>query len=423
MKTYHRRFVEERLGRLARMFPIVVVVGARQVGKSTLLQQFLGPEVRRFVFDPLDDMYGARSDPDLFLDQYPPPIFLDDIQYAVELLPALKRRVDLTPERKGSYYLCGSQNLAVLRDVSESMAGRAGILELDAMSLLEWEVASPPPEREPWLARWFSDPGGLAASSVARPVPAVPVSHRLWRGMLPGLLESESLQDVPDYLRSYVMTYLERDVRRAGDVQALETFRRFMSLVAALTAGEINVSQLGRDIGIARTTARKWLSLLSATYQWLSIPPYHGNTIKRISGHHKGYLQDAGLACFLQRISSPDALMVSPFIGAAFETFAATEICKQIAAMPTQPACYHWRTHAGAEVDLVLEMDGRLWPFEFKAGTRITKHDASGIRAFRKTYPGLTETPGAIVAPVAAPRLLTEDVWVLPYDLGLMAHG
>jgi predicted AAA+ superfamily ATPase len=247
--------------------------------------------------------------------------------------------------------------------------------------------------------------------------PHTPLVNRLWRGMFPGLIEAEDILDVPDYMRSYVMTYLERDVRRAGDIQALETFRRFMGLLAALTGGEINLTQLGRDIGIARATATKWLSLLSATYQWLSIPPYHGNTIKRISGHPKGYLQDTGLACFLQRISSPESLLVSPFLGALFETFVVTEIRKQIAAMPTQPSCYHWRTHAGAEVDLILEIDGKLWPFEFKAGTRISGHDTSGIKAFRKTYPHITDTPGAIIAAVETPQRLPEDIWVLPYDL------
>jgi len=417
MFEFHERVLHERLERAAMLFPIVVLVGARQVGKSTLLQNMLGENVQQFVFDPVDDLYGARSDPDLFLDQYPAPLLLDEIQYAPELLPAIKRRVDRTPGRKGLYFLSGSQNLSVLTDVAESMAGRAGIIELQALSLTEWEQVASSSEEDSWLSRWLSGSDSFPRKFPSRLAPSSTLAERLWRGLLPGLLHVEDIRDTSEFLRSYVMTYIERDVRRAGNIQELETFRRFMGLVAALTAQEINFSQIGRDIGITRATAHKWLSLLSATYQWQSIPPYHGNAIKRMSGHHKGYLHDTGMICFLQRISSPEALMVSPLFGSVFESFVAMDILKRIAAMRTQPACYHWRTHGGAEVDLVLELDGQLWPFEFKAGTKISGHDTGGIKAFRKTYPKSSPTPAAILAPVEAPRHLGEDIWVLPYDL------
>jgi predicted AAA+ superfamily ATPase len=417
MISYHSRLVEGRLKRLAGMFPIVVVVGGRQVGKTTLLRHFLDDSVKCFTFDPVDDLYGARSDPDLFLDQYQPPLLLDEVQYATELLPALKRRVDEMAGRRGLYFLSGSQNLSVLRDVAESMAGRAGILELPAFSLAEWEDLARPGGPEPWLWRWLRGPQDFARDLPERVPPTMPLAQRLWRGLLPGLLEVANPEDTPEFLRSFVLTYIERDVRRTGNVEELEAFRRFMGLMAALTGRQVNVSQVGRDLGIARATATKWLALLAATYQWLPLPPYHGNTVKRVSGHPKGHLHDTGLACFLQRLSSPEAVLVSPLLGALFETYVITGIGRQIAGMRIQPARYHWRTLAGAEVDLVLELDGRLWPFECKASTRIGGHDTAGIRAFRKTYPGLADTPAAIVAPVPEPRRLGEDIWALPYDL------
>ena len=185
MFCYHNRLVEARLGRLAELFPIVVVVGARQVGKSTLLQHLLGTGVKRFVFDPVDDLYGARSDPDLFLDQHEPPLLLDEIQYAVELLPPLKRRVDRNPGKKGLYFLTGSQNLAVLKDVAESMAGRAGILELQAMTLLEWERVASPPDHESWLSRWLLEPERFAQEPPQRLGPSIPLGQRLWHWQPP----------------------------------------------------------------------------------------------------------------------------------------------------------------------------------------------------------------------------------------------
>lgn len=388
---YRPRHAEARLRQLAAHFKAVLVVGARQVGKSTLLRHTF-PDLPAVVFDPVQDLYGARRDPDLFLDTFRPPLVLDEVQFAPELLPALKRRLD-REEQPGRYLLTGSQNLAVLRGVAESMAGRVAVLPLEGLTLLEQAGRG---AETGWLPRYLADPEGFVAAPPGERGDPPPLATILWRGGLPGLLD---LPDdlVPDYLRSYVQTYVERDVRTMGDIRDLAAFGRFLALQAALTAQELNDSQAGREVGVAPATARAWRDLLAHTYQWREVFPYSGNAVKRVSGRRKGYLGDVGLAAQLQRLSSPAALAVSPLLGALFETWVANEVQRHASLLAVPPLVWHWRTKGGAEVDLVLERDGRLFPVEVKAKTNPDGHDARGLRAFRDTYGPERVAPALLV--------------------------
>jgi predicted AAA+ superfamily ATPase len=213
---------------------------------------------------------------------------------------------------------------------------------------------------------------------------------------LPGLLDLPD-EIVPDYFRSYIQTYVERDIRLLENIRELTAFDRFLGLSAALCGQEINSSQLGREIGITPATSRRWLDLLENTFQWLELYPYHGNTIKRVSGKRKGFWRDTGITCYLQRISSPEALAVSPLRGALFEAWVVNSIYRLSSLLATPPHLYHWRTAGGAEVDLILELDGRLFPIEVKCKTTLTKHDTRGLRAFRETYGQDKVAPGVIV--------------------------
>jgi hypothetical protein len=169
-------------------------------------------------------------------------------------------------------------------------------------------------------------------------------------------------------------------VRQAADIRELASFARFISVSAALTSTKVNTSQLGRDVGVAPATARKWLDILTYTYQWRELGPYHGNTVKRLSGKHKGLMCDSGLVCHLQRISSPEALAASPLLGPVFETWVVNNVHRQFSKLDVQPAAYHWRTAGGAEVDLVLERDGKLYPVEVKCKTKLSRRDTRGLR-------------------------------------------
>jgi len=380
---------EGKLSEMAKHFKVVLVVGARQVGKSTLIRHVF-PGVRDFTFDPDQDIFGARADPDLFLDNFRNPLILDEIQFAAELLPAIKRKVD-RDESPGQYILSGSQNPLVLKQVSETMAGRVGILELEGLSLME---ISGETGRPSLLGAWLDDPGELPGSWKAD-APTRTLAETMWRGSMPALVGFPD-HLVADYLRSYVQTYLERDVRTMANPEKLGDFRRLLALSAALTAQEVNDSELGRDIGVSPPTARTWREALIHTYQWRELPAYHGNTVKRISGRKKGHVTDSGLACWLQLVSSPEALAVSPRFGAFFESWVVAAIRKEFVRLRMAPAEYHWRAAGGAEVDLVLELDGRLHPIEVKASSNVPLRALSGLKSFQETYRPIAG-PGLVV--------------------------
>lgn len=396
------RHIEE----VFRYFPALVLQGARQVGKTTLLQE-LFPEVKRFTFDPSVDIAGARQDPDLFLQNNPSPLFLDEIQYAPELLSALKREID-RDRRPGRYLLSGSHNLSLLKQVSESLAGRIAVLELRSMSCRElWQRTTEPSFLQHWLA---------TRTLPAFPIPSPPetLAKRVWRGGFPGLIElPDSMVSI--WWDSYLSTYLERDVRLVSNVHSLPIYRRFLRLMAAMTAQELNANELGRELEIHRGTALAWKSILEATWQWFEVPPWSRNAIKRVAGKPKGYLSDTGMACHLLQIPSPEALVDHPLWGALFETFAAQEIAKAAQKMSTRPAYWHFRSTGGAEVDLVLEYQGRLYPIEFKAKSNPSGRDARGILSFKECFPKEDVAPGLVVCAVSEPRRIAEHAWAIPW--------
>jgi len=420
MKPYLHRTVEPTLKKFADFFKVVLVTGPRQCGKSTLLSSVF-PKYRRVVFDPVLDLYGARQDPDLFLDNFPPPLILDEVQHAPEILPAIKRRVDAM-EGAGRYLLTGSQNLSVLRAVSESMAGRVGILELGPMTLKEMEgqglgAAS---AFDSWVdangAR-LPDGGTFQASNDGLKLRSSGLARILWRGTMPGLLDALD-ELVPGIHDSYISTYVERDIRSVASMRDMGEFGRFLRLAAALDGQEINFSKLGRELGIRPDTSRRWLDLLAMSYQWYELPPWSGNTIKRISGRPKGHFADSGLACRLLGIGSPEAFAANPKAGDLFESFVVQLMRRKLLASGTRTDLYCWRSSGGAEVDLVINRNGAVLPVEVKYKSMPEGRDARGLAAFRDTYPDICAPTGIIVHAGAETRpinasTLAISVWDL----------
>lgn len=408
--NYKKRLLEGKLQRLSRHFPAIVLTGARQVGKSTLFQHLL-PGAQHITFDPVIDVDNARQDPELFLDNIRVPVILDEIQYSPELLSSIKRRIDLNPT-PGQYWLTGSQNLSVLKNVSESLAGRAAVLSLFPMTLSErYDSATA------WLTRFLQDPTLFLQSTPVRLTASVSenLSSMLWKGGYPGLIHMDS-EIQSDALSSYLRTYVERDIRLLSDISDLQEFSRFIQLLANLTATEINSSQLGREIGVSPQTAQRWLNVLKVTYQWNEIPPYSGNTVKRLSSKSKGYFIDTALACHLMHISSPQSLLGHPKLGAIFETGIVNDLLRQLAVMNGNPAVYHWRSHAGAELDLLIEIDNVYYPIEIKCKTRPTRSDIRGILAFRETYPDIKLAPGLVICSVNQITPLGDNCFAVPFD-------
>lgn len=404
---YHKRLIERHLQDALAAFPVVVVVGARQVGKSTLLRH-VAPAAAAIVFDPIQDIANARKDPDLFLASQPRPLILDEIQYAPEVVAALKRAVD-RDRRPGQYLITGSQQWSVMASLAESLAGRALILDLEgfaAAELADLETG--------WLGRWLDAPNQppVAASTQPRPF-----TEQLWRGFLP---EAQDLPAglIPDFHRSYQTTYIERDIRLLAEVSDWAAFARFTRLLAALTAQEVNRSELGREIGVTPQTATAWTRMLVATCQWHEVVPWHGNVIKRLSKRPKGYAADSGQVCASLAIPSPSALLDHPSFGAIVETALIGDLRRMASALSTRPIFHHWRSHGGAEVDTVLSYGSRLHPIEIKASSHPGSDDMRGIRAFRADHPKHAHDMALILAPVERGYQIGDQCWVVPWHAG-----
>ncbi len=416
---YLERSASRKLETLLSAFPAVVVTGARQVGKSTLIRHALEGQADFVVFDPVVDVENARRDPELFLANHRTPLVLDEVQYAPELLPSIKRRIDLN-RKPGQYILTGTQQWGVLKTVAESLAGRVAFLDQEGFSVLEAAQSV----GNHWLPAWLDSPELVVRKGVARAGDPFPIYERLWRGWLP---EAHFLpaETIPDFQMAYQRTYIERDARLLADVSDWQRFGRFMRLAAALTAQELNRSQLGRDIGVSPQTAQRWLDVLKATFQWFEVPSYSGNTVKRVGGKPKGYIADTGVACWSLAISSPKAVGGHPAWGALFETAVFGEVRKATSLLSPRPVIHHWRTGGGAEVDLLIERDGVLFPIEVKATSRPSRRDTSGLHAFRKTYPRLEVAKGLVIAPCESLLQLSENDYALPWDavLGGVSEG
>lgn len=411
MKIKHSLYPRElakQLKMLFREFPVVVLMGARQVGKSTLLEASF-PKAKRIVFDPFTDVQGAKADPDLFLKSNQTPLFLDEIQYAPEIVASLKRKLD-QDRRPGQYLLTGSQQWEVLELLKESLAGRAVILQLHPFSISEVN------QNQFWLFNWLKQKKNFKILPQKQTV-----FEQIWRGFMPEA-EFLSLQALPYFHESYIKTYVEKDARQLADVLDWQTFGRFYKLCAALTAQEVNYSEIGRDLGLKSQTAKRWLNILKATFQWFEIPAFSQNTVKRLSLKPKGYLFDTGLICSSLAISSPIAVSSHPAWGALFETLVVNDIRKQCSFLSPSPILHHWRVHNGSEVDLILEWNGSYYPIEIKSNSHPSKSDAKGIRIFKETYPHLSIKKGLIVAPSESHYAVTDDVDVLPWDV-TVNHG
>lgn len=400
------RHITNKLLTMGRHFPVVALTGARQVGKSTLLRALL-PDAQYVVFDPMTDVRGVRDDPDLFLDQLRTPVILDEIQYVPELLGAIKRRVD-EARKPGQYWLTACQHWSALRGMKESLAGRVAVLNLQPMTFQERHGHS-----GPWLADFLSDAEGFLHARMGQVFEGPSSVACLWQGGYPGLIGlDEALRE--QALRAYVLTYIERDVRLLHSPPDLRDFTAFVRLLVHRTAQEIHHAQLGRELGISAQTAKHWVQLLNQTFLWAELPPYR-NLIKRLSKKPKGLWIDAALACHLMHLSSSESLLGHPALGVLFETYVIQDLLRQFPSLNHEPGASHWRAHSGAEVDLVLEADGIVYPIEIKHKRHPNKQDTRGIVAMRQAYPERRWGPGLVISPCPEVYALGNDCVALPF--------
>lgn len=353
---YIERKIESQLKYLAAHFPVVVVSGARQTGKTTLVKETFGSRenVTYVTLDYPRIRNLAKNDPELFLQQYQTPVIIDEIQYAPELLPYIKIQVDEN-RKPGQYYLTGSQMFRMMKNVSESLAGRVGLLSLFGFS--RSEVYAKP--EVPFL------PSNTHIEKSKETV--ITVFDRIFRGSMPQLVVDPELSPEA-YFNAYMQTYIERDIRDLLELKNESKFLKFVSCAAARTGQELNLSDIGRDVGIDSKTADNWMSILINSGIVCLIQAFSGNTIKRIIKRPKLYFMDTGLACYLSLWNDPRVLERSAMAGAMFETYVVSEIIKQYAnaGLDIRSRLTYYRDNNGKEIDLIIERNGRLFPVEIK---------------------------------------------------------
>lgn len=331
---YIPRALEKQVAQAIRHFPAVVLTGPRRAGKTMLLRR-LFPKASYFLLEDPDVVARLRADPQGFLDAVKTPAILDEVQQVPEVFAFVRSRIDRQPRRTGQWLLTGSQEAPLMQGVTESMAGRAAVLQLLPLSVRETPKVS--------LLR-----GGYP-EAIARPGAA-----RLW-------------------LASYLQTYLERDVRAVTAVKDLATFRRFLALLASRHGQVLNKTDLAAPLGVSVPTIAQWLGVLETTAQLLIVPPFYENLGKRLIKSPKVYLADSGLACHLLGIETAAELEKSPFLGALFEGFIAAEIAKAQVNAGRRRELYYFRDEQGLEVDFLLPGRGSsLALVECKAGRTVT---------------------------------------------------
>src|SRR6266568_8053358 len=360
------RDIEPRLLRSARTRPVVVLTGARQTGKTSTFRRLFSNH--EFVsLDLPTEAEQAEKEPQSFLRRHPPPVIIDEVQYAPGLFRHLKGAVDASRARNGQFLLTGSQKFTLMKSVSESLAGRADIAELETLSWAEILAALPQT--------------GLETAIV--------------RGGFPELHANPDIDHVAFY-NSYLATYLERDVRSLANVGSLRDFERFLRACALRSANLLNKADLARDIGIAPSTANQWLSVLEASGQAVLLEPWFSNRTKSIVKSPKLYLADTGLLCALLNIRSEDALPQSLAAGAIWETFVFAQLRGRERRAGRAGSPFFWRNRT-REVDFVVDVGGQLELFEAKWTELPSESDAVNLDFVRKVVGKARVVGGAVV--------------------------
>lgn len=359
MKGYVKRKLEKPLKRVIKQFPVVLITGPRQAGKSTLLQK----EFKDYTYVTLDDAIArnlAKTEPKLFLKTYKPPLIIDEIQYVPTLLEEIKIEVDQNRRKMGQYLLTGSQVFPLMKGVSESLAGRIMILQLYPLSWSEMTKLDPKNEQV--------------------------VINQMLKGFFPEFQVIPNLE--PEFWHgAYLSTYLERDLRAMRNIQDLGTFQQFIVLLAARAGQLFNLSEIGKECGISQATAKDWLTALQATSVIYLLEPFHRNVTKRVIKSRKLYFVDTGLLCYLLRIKTPEQLTYSPFAGHIFENMVIMDKIKGFSEKGERPPCYFYRTSNGVEVDLLIDHGSFLDAYEIKFTASPNKKMVTSLASLKKDLP------------------------------------
>ena len=367
--NYIKRNLERVVSQVTKEYPVVLVTGPRQVGKTTMLRKLMEGTDRGYVtLDDLSDRNLAKTDPELFLQLHKPPVLIDEVQYAPELFTYIKMHVD-SHDEPGAFWLTGSQVFKLMKGVQESLAGRVAVLSLTSLSQAEIYGG----KTEPFMV----DLEALSARKEGRTKADVTaVFERIYQGSMPAIA-SHANSNSQIFYSSYLSTYIERDVRELSDAIDSLKFFRFITAVAARCGQMLNVAEIARDADLNQMQVKSWLGILETLGIIFYLHPYSNNLLKRLVKTPKLYFYDTGIVCYLTRWSSAETLERGAMNGAILENYVVSEIMKSYLNCGKEPFLYYYRDKDAKEIDIVLEHDGVLNPIEIKKssnpGTELIK--------------------------------------------------
>ena len=394
---YINRGLEDVFLRLNKEYPAVLITGPRQTGKTTMLQRLIEGQDRAYVsLDDLNHRQLAKTDPAMFFQVHQPPVFIDEVQYAPELFPYIKLHID-KHHNPGDFWLTGSQLFKLMSGVQESLAGRVALLHMSPLSQREIYGSGQPVPFEVHLEALS------ARRKLMQPASVTEIYGRIFTGGMPALV-SGKYSDRETFYKSYINTYLDRDVKElSGAIDSLK-FLGFVTAAAALTAQLVNCKAIADHCDIDQSTAKAWLRILETLGIIFYLRPYSNNTLKRTVKTPKLYFYDSGLAAYLAKWSSPDTLQSGAMSGAILENFVVSEMVKGYQNAGKEPFIYYYRDKDVKEIDIVLERDGQLFPMEIKKtaqpGRQLTRVfkvlDKSGLRRGTGAVLCMAERLGAL---------------------------
>lgn len=403
-KTIQRTLEKAILG-ASTSFKVILLTGPRQVGKTTLLQDAQKQSRSYVTLDDLNLRLAAQQDPASFLDRLELPVLIDEVQYAPNLFPYIKMVVDKT-KQNGLLWLTGSQQFDMMKNVTESLAGRVAILHLQGISLAEEQGRAHDPPFLPNLALLKS------RQKSAKTLTLPEVYHKIWRGAYPDMVAQNNDKNWERFYSSYVATYIQRDVREYLNINDTAAFHKFMQIAAARTGQLINYADMARDVSVSEVTVKTWLNVLHASGIVYQLQPYFNNRTKRLVKTPKLYFMDTGLCSYLTGWLSADVLERGAMSGPMLETWVVSEIIKSYLHQGRTPRVFFYRDKEKREVDLLIEESGTLYPIEIKKTASIQNIGFKGFDMLKKLKMPIGH--GGVVCLTKTLTAIADDVDAVP---------